>query len=796
MSDSSKKITSFLSEYEKNKELVSLISSVNNKAYSDLKDDYKLLLENCRWLVQFYYIAHSTRDFTLKQLSLPLRNVSQLSVASSLRLFSKPNHKDRYTYLIFYLREHSDLFAQVIYFSLLAPSNPTLAYNDLKLLSQDDLIYFCFTTFPSIYNFFLTIEDQMAGISLISNLFSLHTSIHGMNFGKPHKFLSYLVTSLFLSTNPGTFFEMSVLPLIRQYGTKLEAVQFKYTKVGANLVREDYWTNLVDFTSQLISNLTKNAPLMPSAARFLITQIMKFNKTSFPFSELFIIDAMICDYLENRLLTAKTVLMHDVCNILRCGYPQTIISSPVSSTLNLLHLDLGQKINLNGLITSLHIEKVENDQLTQSIRTMEEMSLFSPRDLTLFHMMLSFFLKFANKEKVSELDSSFKGLTPPNSESIEDADDKVLCLKSWNSGLSRVTKITSKIFDTGRDFDEIIDCTASIDISKLTFNTAHELSQKALLFCGKGLNCMQKLRINNIKPDFENEVEKQIDSIKSSKKVVEESSDLLSTAIFALTAENQRNSNQIKRSIMLFLRVKFIPTLNELFSTPDSIIINNNFNVQASETAFQSQNMSILSNSNNNNNAGTVMVNINNLPTIQAENARIKLLLSVIEKLSQHFQLLKNQDALMKKEYATVYIDNRDKFQKFQESYKKNNEKDFQLIIQKVKQTLNSNNEDDLLNSRLTNEIVDCMNLISVKAPPSANLRTIVKIIRLMSRLSNDERLRVMAKSDNVDVFAFAEFVKNHIINNDKLADVMLTKNESNCIHQFLTIIDRLKLMK
>lgn len=780
MNDSANKITSFLSEYQTNKELVSLISSVNNKAYSDLKEDYKQLLENCRWLVQFYYIAHSTRDFSLDELSHPLKALSQFSVASSLRLFSKPNHKDRYSYIMFYLREHSDIFAQIIYFSLLTPSNPTLTYEDLKLFTQDDLIYFCFTTFPSIYNFFLTIEDQVAGISLISNLFSLHSSIHGMNFGKPHKFLSYLVTSLFLSTNPGTFFEMSVLPLIRRYGTKLEAVQFKYKKVGDNLVREEYWTNLVDFTSLLISNLIKNAPLMPSAARFLISQMLKFNKTSFPFSGLFVIDAMICDYLENRLLTAKTVLMHDVCNILRCGYPQSIIPSPVSSTLNLLNLDLKTKINLNALISSLCIEKVENDQLTPSIRTMEEMSYFSPRDLTLLHMMLSFFIKFANLSQISELESSFKGLTPPNSA----ADDMVLCLKSWNSGLS-IGKISSKLFDAGRDFDEIIDCTSSIDINKLKFNSAHELSQQALIYCGNGLNYMQKLRINNIKPNFEDEIDGAIQSIQSSKRVIEDYSDVLSTAIFAMTSENSRNTNQIKNCLIQYLRVRFIPTLNELFDTTDSIIINNNFHIHVPNSDASN---SLLAG-----NAPT-LVNINNLTPIKAEKARVKILLSVIENLSQHFQLLKKQDNLMKKEYATIYIDKRDSTQKFQEFYKNEKETDFLSIIQKAKQNLIPNDEIAIQNARLTDEIVDDLNLITVKAPPSANIRIAIKIIRLMSKLSHEERLKIVAKCDNVDIFAFAEFLKNHI--DEKLSDVMFTKNEHNNINQFLTIIDRLKMIK
>lgn len=781
MADSSNKITSFLSEYQRNKELVTLISAVNNKAYTDLKEEYKTLLENCRWLVQFYYIAHSNRDFTLEQLSLPLKGITQLSVASSLRLFTKPNHKDRYSYLLFYLREHSDLFAQIIYLSLLAPSNPTISFDKLKFLTQDDLIYFCFTTFPAIYNFFLTIDDQMAGVSLINNLFSLHFSIHGMNFGKPHKFLSYFVSSLFLSTNPGAFFEISVLPLIRKYSTKLEDIRFNYKKVGANLVRESYWIQLVDFTSLLIDNLIKNAPLMPQAARFLITQILKYENEKFPFAELFVIDAMICDFLENRLLTAKTVIMRDVCNILRCGYPQAIIPSPVSSTLNLLNLNLKDKIDLKKLINSMCIEKVDNDQLTPSIRIMEEMSLFSPRDLSLLHMMLNFFIKIAKPDKITDLESSFKGLEPPNS----DSDDTVICLKSWNSGLSS-NRISSKIFDSGRDFDEIIDCTSSIDISKLKFGSTQELSKQALIYCGNGLNVIQKLRINNIKPDFENELDNAIDTIKSSKRVIEENSDVLSTAIFALTTENYRHSSQIKKSLMHFLRVMFIPILNDLFPTPDSIIINNNFNIA---TDANNASGSIL---NNNSNPTVTMVNINGLSPIKAEKARVAILLNVIENLAAHFNLPKNSSFLMKKEYATIYIDQRDSTQKYQEKYKGEKQGEFLSYLQKVRQNYNDGNV--IENERLTNEIVDAINLLSVKAPPSANVRTVLKIIKLMSILSHEDRLKVIAKSDNIDMFAFAEFIKNHV--NEKLADVMFTKNEINYIHQFLTIIDRIKLLK
>ena len=75
----------------------------------------------------------------------------------------------------------------------------------------------------------MTDRDQTAATELIEKLFKLQLSLHGPNIAKPHQFLSHLVSSFFLSTNSGTFFD-SLQPFMREFIQQPAEVKFEYQK--------------------------------------------------------------------------------------------------------------------------------------------------------------------------------------------------------------------------------------------------------------------------------------------------------------------------------------------------------------------------------------------------------------------------------------------------------------------------------------------------------------------------------------------------------------------------------------
>jgi hypothetical protein len=129
-----------------------------------------------------------------------------------------------------------------------------------------------------------------------------------LNFSKSHEFLA---------TNPGPFIELLGVTL-REFVIKQSLNELQY-QLG-----EDGGHNCVITAILLLGTMLDNVDLLPLTARLLITKLCKIQADSFPFLQLFALDTMFCNYLENTLLTANAVAMRDLCNVLRCTYPQSI----------------------------------------------------------------------------------------------------------------------------------------------------------------------------------------------------------------------------------------------------------------------------------------------------------------------------------------------------------------------------------------------------------------------------------------------------------------------------------------
>ena len=220
----------------------------------------------------------------------------------------------------------------------------------------------------------------------------------------------------------------------------------------------------------LVEQMKQSVPLMPTAARYLITRLLEIDAKGFPFVELFVFDAMICNYLENHLLWPEAMIMRDACNVMRCRYPQDIIPSSCYSIVS--QSQFLEAVQIYQLIDALKLKGADEQPLSFAVKQCEEMSLFAARDLSLLFHAVALFTKYGDESKLVDLHNKFSGLALPTSE----ADDRFIQLKNWGSEDVK-TKIDSK---PPRDFDDLID---SLPTIVQAWDVAHQMSYLTWRLC-------------------------------------------------------------------------------------------------------------------------------------------------------------------------------------------------------------------------------------------------------------------------------------------------------------------------
>ena len=220
----------------------------------------------------------------------------------------------------------------------------------------------------------------------------------------------------------------------------------------------------------LVEQMKQSVPLMPTAARYLITRLLEIDAKGFPFVELFVFDAMICNYLEDHLLWPEAMIMRDACNVMRCRYPQDIIPSSCYSIVS--QIQFLEAVQIYQLIDALKLKRADEQPLSFAVKQCEEMSLFAARDLSLLFHAVALFPKYGDESKLVDLHNKFSGLALPTSE----ADDRFIQLKNWGSEDVK-TKIDSK---PPRDFDDLID---SLPTIVQAWDVAHQMSYLTWRLC-------------------------------------------------------------------------------------------------------------------------------------------------------------------------------------------------------------------------------------------------------------------------------------------------------------------------
>lgn len=111
------------------------------------------------------------------------------------------------------MRKTLTFFSQNIYFFL--------TQNDYETITDDDKSFFCFSTVPAIFLYFITKESQETALLFFENLFDFHfyiypqinPNLHNSETELPN-FLNDIVFGYFLATNPGLFFENAIVPVL------------------------------------------------------------------------------------------------------------------------------------------------------------------------------------------------------------------------------------------------------------------------------------------------------------------------------------------------------------------------------------------------------------------------------------------------------------------------------------------------------------------------------------------------------------------------------------------------------
>ena len=153
--DFEQEFKSFYGFFSDEKSIITSSLSINTKLANEMQVKGQNLIEKHRLLSQIYYLTEASRVFTLEELTFPLREFKTLSIASSLRIFQRPNHKDRFSHMIYFLVSNPTYLAQIVYFMMLKVETINVKNNSEEnqfRFTKDDIEFFCyfFANFVSI----------------------------------------------------------------------------------------------------------------------------------------------------------------------------------------------------------------------------------------------------------------------------------------------------------------------------------------------------------------------------------------------------------------------------------------------------------------------------------------------------------------------------------------------------------------------------------------------------------------------------------------------------------------------
>ena len=725
MTDFHQKFEEFRENFSKERGLIMAVNSVNSKSNSDLKKLYLEYLNSLCLSNRLHYAAFSTEDFTVNSLQFILKGINPLSISQSQKLFSKPNHKDKYAYIIYYLTNNPEIFSQMAYFYLVSSDT-----------AQSDKEFFIYNTFPAIYSSFTTFDDQESAVTFLQNLFDLHFELHGENYSYQHKFLAELSLSFFIATNPGHFFGVVLKPLLREFITKAKQSMLVYKKKNGKLVRAMYYDVCIAFAQKLLTRMISCITLLPDSARYFLTTLSR-NCGERKYMETFLFDATICAYLKNSLLNDEYLVLSDVCEVIKTIFPQNFMPSRIYKEIKEL-CEISTIGDLSMFFDSLKLEQIvrTDDSVSKAVSMCERASLFSPKDLQIMYKMSSSFVKEIGKDDcIQQLNDAVNAIAPL----LSNDDDKVILIKLWG-GSNQREKIELKPTKT---YDDIIDGLSMIDGIHMNYKNGQQLADSAILYSGSFMNSMQKLRISTtVESITVNTLDNALQSVVENEQKLNKLSQLLFSAIYFITTDKKLHDDQTLQEMNRLVLLKFLPLMKSLY--PKEF----DFNVR---DIFQAKD-------------------------------NLKLVFAALDNIIKPMNFPAPHELMISRALFGEYFDTLEQVLMFQAA-------SVSKTTETILQNYNKQNESvikSLSNTHLNliKQAKDLFCLVNQQNTPTRNLGLVMDGMRLLKNFNVDVISHTIAQTENRALVGFNTFIRTYISDN-KIQIVMFDNDELNLIKLF-----------
>jgi hypothetical protein len=549
----SEAIRSFHRDIGQKRGMNATLTGMNTSTLTTIRSDCQSVVICCARLARYHYLTNTQFPVSFEDSLIPLQEFKILGLGEGLRLFEKAGHKDRFCHLADLLMKDPQLFAEIVYLALVS-ADCSLEVKPSNSLSGDDRVRFVFGTLPALYNFFLSQVDRVNGLALVQSIVRLHVYLHGCHFSESHRFVTDIVFSFFLATNPGHFFEVAVhrmMPglLPRALGGR----HLGYAKVSSTLAREPYVVELVEFCEGLLGRMREYIGLLPSAAIALIHAVAAIDQEEFPIMRAFVFENLFLAYIQRYIPLARADILRDVADILRCYYPQAYCQSRLYGVVQEL-LPKVETSSMDSFFNTLLGQKDEESSLTGAFVYSGRMSMLTGRDFHLFYCIVQYFREYAGRENPVAFNTILAGLGAPQS----DNDNRYLPLVAWNSSPG---KGKLDLEDT-RQLEEVLDALDSIEISGLEFDTPDELIEKLTRYTDPFIDVHQRLRLET-QPDLLFDQSTSLTAFNANSGKLHQYGISLESDLYEIRARLEKEREQLARMQMRYIQDTVLPALME-----------------------------------------------------------------------------------------------------------------------------------------------------------------------------------------------------------------------------------------
>ncbi|OHT00090.1 hypothetical protein TRFO_08044 [Tritrichomonas foetus] len=253
---------------------------------SKYQEDTSILIDKSFILSHFTYLKLYERSTNYAEITFLLNSLTNgIEKTTSLSHFRKPSYKSRISQLISYTTTNPGIFSQILYFAL---SSNQAAF------SHDDMLYFFFHTFPSLFGFFISENDTKYAINLIKHTLRYHFSLYGVNINEKGSFIITMIRSFISAVNPFEFFaNLDIQNKMKSIHDK----KFEYSLVNGKLIRPEYWKSVLSIVSQTVDDMIDLIPLLPYQITELLAVLSGINNK---FSNYLVFDIFLAFFLNNK----------------------------------------------------------------------------------------------------------------------------------------------------------------------------------------------------------------------------------------------------------------------------------------------------------------------------------------------------------------------------------------------------------------------------------------------------------------------------------------------------------------